>query len=335
MRRSCPTSNLFFPIGTILAERLAYLPSAGLCLAAGALLAGNALDLSSLSPRRTRILTAVVLLFAARAIVRNAVWWSDEGLFLNLVRTSPESAKAHYDIAYIWADARQYARARGEYEKATEIYDDYWDAWAGKARVEREMGLFSDAEDSCEQAIESNTGYENGYFCLGLAREAQGNAAGAEEAYRNGLAQKKDSLPLAYRLAMVRSRLPWPQALEDWRRAVALGPSTPSVHADFAGWLLRVGRAEDAAREARQALFHEPGYLPALRLLADRDARSDLGLAEALAREKIFRISRTPEDFNALERAAGKSAASARRFAQQRRSLASLASPKSRVQGPK
>jgi tetratricopeptide (TPR) repeat protein len=246
-----PASNLLFPIGTIFAERIAYLPSAGLCLAAGALIAGIAS--TALSPRRSGILAAAVLLLGARTIVRNSAWWGDEGLFLNLVRTSPESAKAHYDIAYIWAEARQYLRARDEYERATEIYEDYWDAWAGKGRVEKEMGLLSDAEESYAQAIESNPRYENGYFGLGMVREARGDPGGAEEIYRKGLAQKPDSLPLANRLATVRSRLPWPEALEDWRRALALGPATPSVHADFASWLLRVGRTDEAVREARQA----------------------------------------------------------------------------------
>ena len=57
-----PVANLLFPIGTIFAERLAYLPSAGLCLAAGALIAGSAPDLASLAPRRARILAVAVLL---------------------------------------------------------------------------------------------------------------------------------------------------------------------------------------------------------------------------------------------------------------------------------
>jgi tetratricopeptide (TPR) repeat protein len=265
-----PASNLLFPIGTIFAERIAYLPSAGLCVAAGALIAGSARHDSgrgpcgppnplALSPRRCGILAAAVLLLGARTIVRNAAWWSDEGLFLNLVRTSPESAKAHYDVAYVWAEARQYLRAREEYEQATEIYEDYWDAWAGKGRVEKEMGLLADAEESYAQAIESNPRYENGYFGLGLVREARGDVAGAEEVYRKGLAQKPDSLPLANRLATARSRLPWPEALEDWRRALALGPATPSVHADFASWLLRVGGTEEA-EEARRALLLEPRY---------------------------------------------------------------------------
>jgi tetratricopeptide (TPR) repeat protein len=201
--------------------------------------------------------------------------------------------------------------------------------------VERERGLLSDAEESYEQAIESNPRYENGYFGLGLAREARGDLAGAEEIYRKGLAQKKDSLPLAYRLAMARSRLPWPEALEDWQRALALGPATPSVHGDFASWLLRVGKTEDAVREARVALLLEPWYLPALRLIADRDARSGLAMAEALAREKIFRLSRSQEDWALLLQASQKSDAYARRFAQLRKSLAPLASPGSKVQSRK
>src|SRR6266498_674310 len=338
-----PASNLLFPIGTIFAERLAYLPSAGLCLAAGALIAGSEArrsasegpcgppnPLPALTPRRSRLVAAAVLLLGARTIVRNSVWWSDEGLFLNLVRTAPESAKAHYDIAYIWAEERQYSRAREQYEQATEIYEDYWDAWAGKGRVEKEMGLLSDAEDSYESAIEANPRYENGYFGLGQVREARGDPAGAEEIYRKGLARKKESLPLAYRLAVVRSRLEWPAALEDWRRALALGPSTPSVHADFASWLVRVGKTEDAAREARLALAFEPRYLPALCLLAERDALSGRTFAEALAREKIFRISRSPEDWALLLRASEKSEAYARRFAQQRGSLTKLSQKETR-----
>src|SRR6266508_965090 len=94
-----PASNLLFPLGTIFDERLAYLPSAGLCLAAGALIVGSASRLdpgggpygppnplgvsggpcgppnprSALAPRRLWVLAAAVLLLGARTIVRNSV----------------------------------------------------------------------------------------------------------------------------------------------------------------------------------------------------------------------------------------------------------------------
>jgi protein O-mannosyl-transferase len=322
-----PASNLLFPIGTIFAERLAYLASAGICLAAGAVVAGGASDPAQLSPSRRRILVAAAVLLSARAIVRNAAWWTDEGLFLNLVRTSPDSAKAHYDLAYVLADERQYVRARAQYEEAIDLYEDYWDAWAGKGRMEKELGLLAEAEASYKKSIESNEAYENGYFGLGVVREARGDWAGAEETYRKGLAQKKDSLPLAYRLAVVRSRLAWPAALPDWQRALALGPLAASVHADFARWLLREGRADEAMREARQAWRVDPRYLPALRVLAERDSAPERAFAEGLAREKVFRVSRSPEDWALLLAAAGKSEPYSRRFARLERSLAGLVRP--------
>jgi predicted Zn-dependent protease len=133
---------------------------------------------------------------------------------------------------------------------------------------------------------------------------------------------------------MVRSRLPWPEALEDWRRALAIGPSNASVHADFAAWLLRVGKTEDAAREARRALSLDPRYLPALRLLAERDASSGRTFAEALAREKIFRLSRSPEDWAQLQRAARGSAAYSNRFARLKPSLEALTPARVKLNRP-
>ena len=318
-----PASNLLFFTGTIFAERIAYLPSAGLCLAAGALLAGTAPALSALAPSRRKLLAAVALLLAARTVVRNAVWWSDEGLFLNLVRTAPDSAKAHYDIAYIWAGERQYARARGEYATATAIYDGYWDAWAGKGRMELDLRLYDAAEKSYRKAIDANDDYENGYFGLGLVREARGNLAGAEEIYREGLARKADSLPLAYRLALMRSRLGWPAAVPDWKRALALGPETPAVHADYAKWLTPDGgpvggsgerSPGDSAPRASRSEFPPPpgGARQVVRLPVRRGprAREDLpplslgGRLEAPARRRagergLREAAGGPEEFAA------------------------------------
>jgi tetratricopeptide (TPR) repeat protein len=321
-----PASNLLFFTGTIFAERIAYLPSAGLCLAAGALLAGTAPRLSALAPSRRKLLAAVALLLAARTVVRNAVWWSDEALFLNLVRAAPASAKAHYDIAYIWAAEKQYARARGEYARATEIYDAYWDAWAGKGNMEKNLGLYDEAEESYGKAIEANPDYENGYFGLGLVREARGDLAGAEEIYEEGLDRKKDSLPLAYRLALARSERRWPEAVPDWKRALALGPETASVHAGYAKWLAREGKWEDAAGEARQTLRLAPGDQDSLRLLARQNALAGRRFAEALAREKIYRLSGSPEDWQTLLAAARGSEAYGRRLSALKGS-GSLAAP--------
>jgi tetratricopeptide (TPR) repeat protein len=298
------TANLLFPIGTIFAERIAYLPSAGICLILGALVAAPSDSLGGLSRGRAGVLAALVLAFAARAVVRNAVWWSDERLFANSLATSPRSAKAEYNVAYIRSVNRDWAAARSHYVRAIEIYSDYWDAWAGKGRVEKELGRLVEAEHSYEKSIEANAAYENGYFGLGQAREARGRAREALEAYQTGLRHCPQSIPLAYRQALLSEKLGLPGTGHAWRLVFVLGADSSEVRTEYVRWLAETGRDTEAVAELRSVLRHDPSYLPAIRLLAERAERQNLFLSEALAREKAFRLSRSVEDREKLERVA-------------------------------
>jgi tetratricopeptide (TPR) repeat protein len=359
-----PASNLLFPTGTIFAERLAYLPTVGICLILGSLLsrvvpasrgaAAPAQELPLPPPSRDALwrtspgdtsfealakkegrgegatsvsvdlmnpvdrarflpLLLLVLLFAGRTILRNAVWWTDEGLFANLITTSPDSAKAHYDVAYVAVANRRYPQALAEYSRAVSIYPRYWDAWAGRGRTLKEMGNLPEAERSYEKATAANPDYENGYFGLGDVREAEGNDAGAGEAYRRGLERVPNSLPLAYRLAQLESRTKSPTADAQWQRALRLGAHSAVVRAEHARWLAREGRLDEAAREAREAWRRDPANLTALRLLAEKVRAEGKTLAEELALERIYRITRSPEDLARLEELKKSSPAFSRR----------------------
>ena len=86
------TANILLPTGTIMGERLAYLPSAGFCLLV-------ALGWSWLRDRQKLValaaLTAVVAGFAMRTLVRNQDWRDNLSLFEAGVRAAPGSAKMH------------------------------------------------------------------------------------------------------------------------------------------------------------------------------------------------------------------------------------------------
>jgi tetratricopeptide (TPR) repeat protein len=256
-----PTANLLFPTGTVFGERLAYLPSAGFCVIAGAWIAGAG---DALSRGRAAALTAVAFVFAARTLVRNPVWASDESLFANLVRVAPESAKAHYDFAYMSADSGRHRLALEHYVRATEIYPNYWDAWAGKGRMERLLGDLDASERSYARSLEIVPSYENGFFGLGLVREERGDRAGAAEIYRRGLRHNPQSLPLAYRMALALSAERRPAALHAWRRALAIEPGSLPSRLGFADWLAAEGRREEALAQVRETLRLSPRYLPAL-----------------------------------------------------------------------
>src|SRR5262249_41865141 len=150
-------------------------------------------------------------------------------------------------------------------------------------RTLRETGNLAEAERSYEEAIAANGDYENGYFGLGEVREARGNFAGAESAYRSGLKKNPSSLPLAYHLAVLSGHSERPSAEADWQRAVRLGSHSAAVRAEHARWLMQRGRGEEAAREAREALRRDPVNLLALCLLAEKARARGERLAEELA----------------------------------------------------
>jgi tetratricopeptide (TPR) repeat protein len=249
-----PTANLLFVTGTIMAERLLYLPSAGLVLVSASLLLGEALPLK----RRKagfRILTGAVLLFSARTIIRNTVWESDESLFSNLIETSPRSAKAHYDFAYMSADKKRTLPAYQHYRRATEIYKNYYDAWAGRGRLAGDLGDLSETMADARKAVEIFPTYENGWYTLAFGAERRGDFSAAEEAFRTGLKNCPSSYPLTYHQAVFlwrRGRVE--EAIAAYKKAEDLAPDSAVNEEDLGRIYAFRGRTEDAEEEWDAAL---------------------------------------------------------------------------------
>ena len=107
-------SNAFVTIGTILGDRLLYLPSVAVCLLAGAAIAA--------AVRRFRWrgagvpVAAAGLLLAARAWTYTTVWSSDGPLFAHAVAATPDSIRALNNRA-------QFLAEHGELDPAEALLD--------------------------------------------------------------------------------------------------------------------------------------------------------------------------------------------------------------------
>ena len=270
-----PASNLLFPIGTIFAERLAYLPSAGLCLAAGALLAGSAPEPGGAARPRRRgpgggrpaprraLDRAQFRLVDRRGLVpesRPDVARQREGPLRHRLCLGGRAA--------VFARPRASTRRRRRSTRTT--------GTPGRARGgwRRRWDSSPTPRSPASSAIESNPDLRERLLRPGArargARRPGRRGGDLPEGARaeEGLAAAGVSAGDGALEAPVAGG---PRGLAPGARP---GPFDASVHADFASWLLRVGRTEDAAPEARRALLLDPRYLPPLRLLADRDARS-------------------------------------------------------------
>ena len=92
-------SNLFFPIGTNMAERFLFMPSVGFCVVVGYLLAKWGERKPASNYRTTWIVLGLVsFLFAAWTLVRNLDWKDNYTLFLKDIAVSENSAKLQNSV---------------------------------------------------------------------------------------------------------------------------------------------------------------------------------------------------------------------------------------------
>jgi tetratricopeptide (TPR) repeat protein len=119
------TSNVLIPTGTIMGERLAYLPSAGFCL----LVALLWFELRKRASTAAWVVLAVILCaFGARTVVRNRDWRSNFTLYSAAVRVVPDDSRMQCNLGGAYLDAGQLDLARQHLQIALQIYPSYPDA---------------------------------------------------------------------------------------------------------------------------------------------------------------------------------------------------------------
>ena len=219
-------SNVVVIIGTILGERLLYLPSVAFCLGLVLAIRAGAARLPLPEPRVrlvwATLLVAVIGLNAARTVARSAVWESDETLYLHDVHVVPRSSKALYNAGTILQDLGRHEEALELFDRAAAILPEY-----PKTAVNAAWSL--DALGRRDEAI-----------ALLEAREREG--------------QREPGLlnALGYLLGE-RGRDP-ERATALLERAAALAPDDPDI-LDSLGWdHFRRGRSEQALVLLRRSL---------------------------------------------------------------------------------
>ena len=144
-----PAANLFFVSGTIMAERLAYLPSLGGCLILGHLVARAHAAVGRGWPTRVLIAgtLAVLLALSWGTVRRNPDWKNNATLALRDAATHPRSAKLHAGAGIVLHDRGELDAAETAYRKALTIYPDY-------AQIHYNLGELLLVRDRKREAIE-------------------------------------------------------------------------------------------------------------------------------------------------------------------------------------
>jgi protein O-mannosyl-transferase len=289
-------SNLPFPIGTLFAERLLYLPAAGLCAAAGSVVALAATK----RPRLARTVALILLaLCCAGTVRRNRDWRDDFSLFRSAVRVSDRSAKVRYNLGNAYRRRGDLAQAAENYRSCLDLYADFEPGRRNLGVVLLEMGRPEEALKVFEQALarapRSSSSLHND---LGNALRAMGRTADAEREYRKaldidpGASDPHNNLAVLHREA---GRVDLAEA--EYREAIRLDPDRAMLRVFLGDLLLIRGEFPGAAAIFREAIRRQPGLADAHRGLGE-SLMGEGNMAEA-ERELQRSLSLDPRQWKA------------------------------------
>lgn len=217
-------SNLFFPIGVVLAERTLYLPSVAVSFLAAFLWAELAPRGGFLGRRLAAMgATALLLLMAGRTVLRNPDWKDTSHLWDALVRDHPESYHAQWILGLRLWRLGQLDRAAVRWQLAYRI-------WPHDPQFLAEYGNFEIARTNYPEAIRllrrsrdiSPAAGPTELF-LAYADLAAGQPDSALQAIHRGEPLGVDHTQLTALRAQALEALQRPsQAAAAWRAALAL-----------------------------------------------------------------------------------------------------------------
>lgn len=262
-----PVSNILFPIGTIMAERLLYLPSFGFCVALAAVVAMAVEGLADLRAARwlpSLAMAAFVLLlvfYGGKTFLRNQVWASDLSLWRATAATSPNSAKAHYNFGKRLGESGDLEGARYELEAALRIFPTWWDAQDNLGAILLMQGRLDEAIALHQEAIRLEPRAPEPHYNLGRAYEMKGLLPEARREFQQAAiyAPSRGSPYLYVGIGVFSFRQGELNEAERWfQRAVQSWPDYVDAHLSLGAVYWRQGRQGEAETAFKRALQIDP-----------------------------------------------------------------------------
>ena len=144
-----PASNLFFPVGFVVAERVLYLPSMGFCMLVtyGAYTVHK--STSSLVPRTLIKLSMclLLLLMAIHTVYRNRVWESNLTLYTSGVRCNSQNGVMLTNLGIEHGRLRNFSFAEKLYRTSIHVAPDHSRGYSNLGGLLEALKRYDEAEE--------------------------------------------------------------------------------------------------------------------------------------------------------------------------------------------
>jgi tetratricopeptide (TPR) repeat protein len=170
-------SNTVFVIGTMLGERLFYLPTAGLSIAVAAVLEPALRGLRDRAAKPVAFTAALAVAATAMIAVnrdRSTDWLTPVSLFEAAVEVAPRSARAQMELGTAYSNADRLDDAVRHFGKALEILPSYASAAYNQGNAYARARRYDEAAASYRRALENDPRFVRAWHNLALTEKLRG-----------------------------------------------------------------------------------------------------------------------------------------------------------------
>lgn len=141
-----PASNLFFPVGFVVAERVLYMPSMGFCLIVAY---GFQLMTEKCSKKMIWCCMAIFLLsHSVKTWTRNGDWESEYSIFMSGLRVNKRNAKLFNNVGHALESDSKFHEALKYFQAAVKVQKDDIGGWINVGRTYNHLKQYKEAENA-------------------------------------------------------------------------------------------------------------------------------------------------------------------------------------------
>ena len=145
-----PASNLFFPVGFVVAERILYLPSMGFCMLVGygayKLIKSNKKIVSNFAKF---FLPCLLLFHSMKTILQNRVWLSERDLYISALKSYPTNGKMWHNLGTQLEHGISLRDSEWLMKQCISVEPEYIAAYSDLGTVLKKLDRNTEAERVC------------------------------------------------------------------------------------------------------------------------------------------------------------------------------------------
>ncbi|KAI6655185.1 Transmembrane and TPR repeat-containing protein 3-like [Oopsacas minuta] len=238
-----PASNLFFPVGFVIAERILYLPSMGMCLLV-ALGVNKLMKIRKVKYLCYLFLCITCLFYCTKTMVRNLDWSNDYSLFKSGIKINKHNAKLYNNLGHVFENREQYQEAEELFLKASGIQPDDTGSWINLGRVLKAQKRYNESELALKTALQQMPNITE----KGQSFRIAPNFLNVYFNYANLLSQN----PTRYK-----------EAENYYKTTLRVRPDMPEAHMNYGNLLIKIGDFDSALSHFQMAIDKKPDYADA------------------------------------------------------------------------